>query len=492
MFNYECGTYLDGTFRFHNKADNIDSEAETPNIEATWTEAEVLEALASPRTFPIALPHFVLLQLSSTAADLGLERDLGKSPAFTASPSELAAARCVYFSKQLVNAGLALFSELVTSCWSASSTDASSQIEHVIAATNVFRIATRFLLSPEHVGASNNSGKQKELEVETVILRTCTKLKTIGLTQIARADCEYLERLCVGSGLFASESTSEHTVFLPPFQDHADQAKEPSPSRIAFLMDLQSSSATHALESTDLSGLDSILADLNHEYGPLAWQLYGRRHGGEVRVLDRAAFAIERSISKALQRLEAPNNQEYLPLRTLALQLLVQVSDIDLTAFWERVARAGGAVLKAAQSQGEDIASVYHAVQDTFEMVIATAANVAENSQAKTKLQGDGFQRFCEYWLSFARKAGSSTGIQRATAAMSGTSTPAQTASAKAPITVDDQKQPSQSNSIDRAGSSGALERHGDRQDLRCPHRKRAGAGQGSLRQIRGRHARQT
>ena len=167
--------------------------------------------------------------------------------------------------------------------------------------------------------------------------------------------------------------------------------------------------------------------------GPLAWQLYGRRNGGEIRILDRAAFAIERAISKALQRLEASNSQDYLPLRTLALQLLVQVSDIDLAAFWERVARAGGAVLKTAQKDGEDLASAYDSVQDAFETIIATASNVAENPQATTKLQGEGFQRFCEHWLNFARKAGSSLGIERATAALSGNSSSMQSASA-APV----------------------------------------------------------
>ncbi len=167
--------------------------------------------------------------------------------------------------------------------------------------------------------------------------------------------------------------------------------------------------------------LDTILADLNDDKGPLAWQLHARQNGGEVRVLDRAAFATERAISKALQRLEAPNNQDHLALRAMALQLLVQVSDIDLVAFWERVARAGGAVLKTAQKDGTDVAAAYEAVQDAFEIVIATAARVAEGSGAQNKIQGEGYQRFCEYWLSFARKAGSASGVERATAAMSGT-----------------------------------------------------------------------
>uniref|UniRef100_V5ESS4 separase n=1 Tax=Kalmanozyma brasiliensis (strain GHG001) TaxID=1365824 RepID=V5ESS4_KALBG len=402
---------------------------------ASWTEAEVLAALASPRSLPTTLPHFVLLQLGTTATELDLGTELGNSPSFTSPPAKLSPARCVYFAKQLVNAGLAFFAELVTTGWLATGKETSSEVEHVIAAINTFRIASRFLLSTHHASASQSSGKQKKLEVETVILRTCSKLRTVGLTDIARAECEYLERLIVS---VTSEDTSQHVTFLPPFQHTTNSISEPSPARISFLVDLQSNRVSHALESANSSTLDLILADLNHEYGPLAWQLYGRRHGGEVRVLDRAAFATERSISKALQRLEAPNNQEYLPLRTLALQLLVQVSDIDLTAFWERVARAGGAVLKTAQSQGEDVATAYDAVQDTFETIIATAANVAENSEAKTKLQGEGFQRFCEYWLSFARKAGSSVGIERATAALSGESLSAQSGSADCPIAIHD------------------------------------------------------
>ncbi|EST04999.2 Peptidase C50, separase [Kalmanozyma brasiliensis GHG001] len=411
------------------------SQQPPSSTDASWTEAEVLAALASPRSLPTTLPHFVLLQLGTTATELDLGTELGNSPSFTSPPAKLSPARCVYFAKQLVNAGLAFFAELVTTGWLATGKETSSEVEHVIAAINTFRIASRFLLSTHHASASQSSGKQKKLEVETVILRTCSKLRTVGLTDIARAECEYLERLIVS---VTSEDTSQHVTFLPPFQHTTNSISEPSPARISFLVDLQSNRVSHALESANSSTLDLILADLNHEYGPLAWQLYGRRHGGEVRVLDRAAFATERSISKALQRLEAPNNQEYLPLRTLALQLLVQVSDIDLTAFWERVARAGGAVLKTAQSQGEDVATAYDAVQDTFETIIATAANVAENSEAKTKLQGEGFQRFCEYWLSFARKAGSSVGIERATAALSGESLSAQSGSADCPIAIHD------------------------------------------------------
>lgn len=376
----------------------------------------MLEALAAPKSFPMALPYYVLLQLGTTAQNLHLDPELGTCYTFATAPAKLAPTRRVYFAKQLVNAGLSFLAHLTTSSWSAAANEASEHVPHVHAAINTFRIASRFLLLPREDTSSDTMAKQKELEVETVILRTCTKLKTIGFANIAHADSEYLGRIAAASidDAATDSNATPHTMLLPSFQT-------PSSARIAFLIDLQSSSAAHALESADLAALDSILSDLNHENGPLAWQLYARRNGGgEVRVLDRAAFAIERAISKALQRLDAPNSQEHLPLRTLALQLLVQVSDLDLSAFWERVARTGGAALKTAQKNGEDMVAVYHAVQDMFETVIATATNVAENSEPNPKLQCDGFQRFCEYWLSFARKAGSSVGVERATAAMSG------------------------------------------------------------------------
>ncbi|CBQ73661.1 related to Separin [Sporisorium reilianum SRZ2] len=403
----------------------------TATIDEAWTEAEVLQALAAPTTVPIAIPHFVLLQFGTTAQTLQLDAELDTSFTFASPPTSLAPARRVYFAKQLVNAGLSLLAQLAASSWSAT----SSQAPHVLAAVNTYRIAARFLLLPrDQASSATAAGKQKELEVETVILRTCSKLRAIGLTDAARADCEYLARAV------AATDTAPNSMLLPPFHVPGDStSSEPSPARIAFLVELQSSTATHALEAADASALDSIVIDLNHEHGPLAWQLYGRRNGGEVRVLDRAAFSIERAISKALQRLEAPNSQEHLPLRTLALQLLVQVSDIDLAAFWERVARAGGAVLKTAQKDGEDLTSAYDAVQDTFETVIATANNLAEHSQAKSKLQGEGYQRFCEYWISFARKAGSAVGVERATAAMSATGPSPQPASVGSPLAIDDE-----------------------------------------------------
>lgn len=398
----------------------------------------MLRALAAPTTLPVAIPYFVLLQLGTTAQSLHLDAELDSGFTFTSAPTTLATARRVYFAKQLVNAGLSLLAQLAASNWLATSATTSSQAPHVLAAVNTYRIAARFLLLPCDEASSKATGKQKELEVETVILRSCNKLKTIGLTDAARADCEYLGRVAAATDHAVADSdAASRSMLLPPFQMSNDSTSEPSSARISFLVELQSSSAAHALDSANSSALDSIVIDLNHEHGPLAWQLYGRRHGGEVRILDRAAFAIERVISKALQRLEAPNSQEYLPLRTLALQLLVQVSDIDLNAFWERVARAGGAVLKQAQKDREDLALVYDAVQDSFETIIATANNVAEHSQAKTKLQGDGYQRFCEYWLSFARKAGSSVGVERATAAMSATSPSSQPASVESPVAID-------------------------------------------------------
>ncbi|KAJ1018901.1 hypothetical protein NDA16_004704 [Ustilago loliicola] len=301
--------------------------------------------------------------LGTTADTLQLDLDVGPSPAFATAPEELPSARCIYYSKQLVNACLAFLSSLTGSNWSVPSAEAPNEAMHVLAAINTFRIATHFLLLPR--------------------------------------DC---------------------------------------------------SISTYALEDASLSSLDSILADLNHNHGPLAWQLYARRHGGDIRSLDRAAFSIERAISKALQRLEAPHNQEYLPLRTIALQMLVSVSDIDLSAFWERVARAGGSVLKSAQNAGEDVAATYNAVQDTFETILATAANVVENSQASSKIQGDGYQRFCELWLNFARKAGSAAGVERATAAMTGADTDRtqEIGSAESPIVLQE------SNVTDTAANSAA------------------------------------
>ncbi|SNX84974.1 related to Separin [Melanopsichium pennsylvanicum] len=403
-------------------------------VDQTWTEAEVLEALKTPTTFPPALPHYILLQIGITSETLHLDTELVDSPTFSRTPDKLSPARCVYFAKQLVNAGLAFLSELSSSGWSALATKSTPEAAQVFAAVNTFRLATRSLLLSRHVNTAKTAAKQKELEVETVILRTCVKLKAIGFAEAAYADYLYLGRITAVLDVINADST----MLLPSFSVIGEATAEPSPTRISFLVELQSSIAMHTLESASISSLDTILADLNHEHGPLAWQLYGRRRGGETRVLDRTAFATERAISKALQRLETPNSQEYLPLRTIALQLLVQVSDIDLVAFWERVARTGGAVLKTSQKDGEDIASAYRAVQDTFEMIIATAANVADNSEGKSKLIGEGFQRFCEYWLSFARKAGSISGVDRATVAMSGTAAGTQSGFAASPVIVED------------------------------------------------------
>ncbi|ETS60006.1 hypothetical protein PaG_05997 [Moesziomyces aphidis] len=396
-------------------------------LQQSWTEAQVLEALKSPKEVPVALPNYLLLRLGTSAHELLLEQELTSSPSFDPAPEKLAAARSLYFAKQLVNAGLSWLSQLANAGWSANSAESASELPHVLAAAHTFRIATRFLLLPRDVCGTGTAAAQKELEIETIILRTTTKLKSIGLSKVAHADCLYLARTSAhfpdAEAIVAAASSS---LLLPHFTQTADPASEPSPARMSFLLDLQSHSVLKALEAADLDSLDSILTDLNHEHGPLAWQLYARRSGGETKVLDRVAFAVERAISKALQRLEAPNSQEYLPLRTLALQLLVQVSDIDLAAFWERVARTGGAVLKTAHKDGLNLASTYDAVHDAFETVIATAANLAEHAGAEhNKMAGDGFQRFCEHWLNFARKAGSTAGVERATAAMAGAPSPA-------------------------------------------------------------------
>ncbi|KAJ1023926.1 hypothetical protein NDA13_004759 [Ustilago tritici] len=389
-------------------------------VKETWTEAEILEALAKPKTFPLSLPHYVLLQLGTTADTLQLDTEIGSSPNLATAPEKLSSARSVYFSKQLVNASLAFLSNLTSSSWSTATVETPSESSHVLSAIKTFRIATRFLLLPRDV----SSAKQKQLEVETVILRSCNKIKALGFAETAHADCCYLGRITAGTDgdSFGCEIVASN-MLLPPIPDDASATPEPLPTRITFLVDLQCSSAIYALETASLSSLDSILVDLNHENGPLAWQMYARHHGGELRSLDRAAFSIERAISKALQRLEAPHSQDYLPLRTLALQMLVQVSDIDLSAFWERVARAGASVLKLAQNASQDIAATYDVVQDTFEMILATAANAVDNSQVSSKIQGEGFQRFCELWLNIARKAGSAAGVERAAAAMAGADT---------------------------------------------------------------------
>ena len=156
----------------------------------------MLEALSNPKTCPTVLPYYVLLKLGTTAEAVQLDTELGSSPSFATNPDKLSLARSIYFSKQLVNAGLTLTSDLVSSGWSASSAQATSELAHVLAALNIFRIATRFLLLPRVDSSLKNAGKQKELEVETIILRTCSKVQSLGMFDVARADCMLPSFLC--------------------------------------------------------------------------------------------------------------------------------------------------------------------------------------------------------------------------------------------------------------------------------------------------------
>ena len=182
-----------------------------------------MQALADPKALPVAVPHWILLQLGTSAHTLQLNAELQGSFSFTSAPTALSPARCIYFAKQLVNASLSFLAELATSGWSATVGEASSQVPHVLAAVNTYRVATRFLLLPRDEPSSKAAGKQKELEVETIILRTCSKLKAIGFTEAARADCQYLGRV---ADAFDTPSADPPSMLLPPIK--AQRLRQPA------------------------------------------------------------------------------------------------------------------------------------------------------------------------------------------------------------------------------------------------------------------------
>lgn len=151
---------------------------------------------------------------------------------------------------------------------------------------------------------------------------------------------------------------------------------------------------------------------LSQRGGPLSWQTHAREVADEAAAADRAAYAAERAISRCLPKLTTTSGQAVLNLRLRSLELLLQVSDLDADAFWDRAARVGTSYYRSCACREEDKGNVllsrsaFEAVDAMYRRLVELAQNLSTTDDNKTQeLKGKGFVHFCENWIQLSKKA---------------------------------------------------------------------------------------
>ncbi|KAN0065117.1 separin protein [Thecaphora frezii] len=436
------------------------TKAQSTEPPAPLTEEQILVQLAKA---PKCSPHLVsaiccLLGTSASELELELEES---NEAERATYVPLSLARSSYLAKQIVNAILGSTTELINSGWTLSSA-ASSEAKggrtsskaagpsarsattssraasaksnatgamstrptaepangpspaSAKALVSAFRVASRFLLR-ESAAPRSAAKKGKELEVETVMLRYVDRLVALGFRAAAAEEVLFLRRQ-VYDGRQSSSSAASLDELLQ--QAILLAAEDLGPSRRTFFVELQSQAANCRLQTLEESDIVSFANILERDDGPLAWQALERQASpSNVKVADRAAYLVERAISRCLQRLGSPTGATSLPLRSFALRMLLMISDIDTDAFWDRAARIGTSCVRTEASEGGDAKEAFDLVQQMFQLLVDAARRRSANM-----CSGEGYMRFCDNWIALAKKVGSTDSIDQATEAMASAS----------------------------------------------------------------------
>ncbi|PWN49862.1 hypothetical protein IE53DRAFT_124226 [Violaceomyces palustris] len=295
---------------------------------------------------------------------------------------------------------------------------------NLMALVDCFRIASRLLLMANSRASSSDTGKGKGLEIETVMVTFTKKLASLEFYSAALEEVAFLRSMLVqGLGDTAeSLSRSEPGADLVIFPTALLNGGNLDSIMRVLVLELQSLALVSTLDGLGTQGLVDFASLLREEGGPFTWQTLERQSPSDGKVADRAAYTIERAISKCLHRLGNPSGVPSLMMRSCALELLLEVSDVDLDAFWDRAARVGASHYKTAvNSSSVGPKEAFQQMEGVSKALVEKAAYLDKRAgkHGRALRRGEGFARFCENWIKLATHAGRTTSVDFVTAIMS-------------------------------------------------------------------------
>lgn len=271
--------------------------------------------------------------------------------------------------------------------------------DNVTALLDCFRIAIEYLLQKLPL--------EKRKEIEGIRLSVIRKVVALELFEIASYD---LELVCSSKKLSASQQGIGHTdcslLDDSVLKDISDSGS------VITLLEIQSLSFVTSLSLAPRTKAANMLIDaVDHPNGPLRVQRRIRKEWKDkvdAKAIDRHAYTIERSISKLTSSQLEEEADFNFACRSASLKFLQSVSDLDLSAFWDRAARVGISHFRAT-ADDEGKFKVFEQINNLFKQLTKDGEKYGSlyNHPPQDISSSKGYKTFRDTWQHLARKAGS-------------------------------------------------------------------------------------
>ncbi|PWN41315.1 hypothetical protein IE81DRAFT_303858 [Ceraceosorus guamensis] len=231
------------------------------------------------------------------------------------------------------------------------------------------------------------------------------KMVSLELGELIGDEVAALRReLLVSCGLADSDAHAERTVrdrtVLFPSPGNVPREIQP------FILDTLTLSAAGALQTLPASDLEAYLEVLREPEGVLAWLRAAAEDPTSKSCADRPAFALERGLRASLSRLEHvlnPASGVNFEARSVGMEALLCVSDLKTDVFLATAARVGAAHYQACTDEARPHA--FARMDAAFTKWL--------NRLGPEVLSSQGFVKFAEVWLNYARHARDCPAVDR-------------------------------------------------------------------------------
>ncbi|PWN33877.1 uncharacterized protein FA14DRAFT_65992 [Meira miltonrushii] len=271
--------------------------------------------------------------------------------------------------------------------------------DNVTALLDCFRIAIEYLLQKLPI--------EKSKEIEGIRLSVIRKVVALELFEIASYD---LELVRIAKKLSASQQRTGHTdCFL---LDDSAVREISDPGSAITLLEIQCLSFVTSLSLASRTKASKMLHDaVDHSNGPLRLQWRIRKDlkdKVDAKAVDRHAYTIERAISKLISAQGEEEPEFTFACRSASLKFLQSVSDLDLSAFWDRAARVGISHFRAT-ADDEGKFKVFEQINNLFKQLTKDGEKYGSmyNHPPQDISSSKEYKTFRDTWQHLARKAGS-------------------------------------------------------------------------------------
>lgn len=278
-------------------------------------------------------------------------------------------------------------------------TNTNISTANLTAILDCFRIAIAFLLQ--------KLPSEKSKEIEGIRLSVIRKVVSLELFEIASYDLGLIR----DSKKFHSSQQKREASDCFLLDESVLKDTSDLNSSIS-LLEVQSLSFVTILSLTTQKNATRMLIDaVDHPNGPLRVQIRMRinfKDKIDAKVVDRHAYTIERAISKLISSQPEAEPDFVFACRTASLKFLQSISDLDLSAFWDRAARVGISHFRAT-ADDEGKFKIFEDISNLFKQLIKDGEKYGSiyNHLPQDISSSKGYKTFHDTWQHLARKAGS-------------------------------------------------------------------------------------